>query len=402
MKMNRLNFSIVVLLLFAFTEFGYSQNSEIYSLPKDVKSRWASFENIDAIKGEGGKVGKGAKGYPYHVIQPGESVTLLDVKGTGVINRIWMTFDDLYHLESERRSMKIEMFWDGSDKPAVSAPVEDFFNVVFGRMVAFENELFSSPEGRSFMSYVQMPYRKSARIVVTNESKEKSHRIFYDVNFTKVKKLDKDAMYFHAYWRRDKATKLGEDFMIAPKVESAGRFLGCNIGIINFHKYTGWWGEGEVKVYMDGDDKNPTLIGSGTEDYIGSGWEQGVFHTKYMGSSVVDNKNGEYAFYRFHIIDPIYFYKDIKVTIQQMGGTQKGNIKKFIKEGKPALPVCYIDGDKVQLNFFDGDASFDDENYKDGTWTNYYRQDDVCATSYFYLTTPNGVLDKVVDFEKRK
>lgn len=400
--MNKLRLSILAVFLILFSGLGYAQDAKVYNMPKDVQTRWSSFENIKAEKGEGGKVGKGAKGYPFHVLQPGESVTLLDVTGSGIINRMWMTFDDLYHLESEHRSMKIEMYWDGSDKPAVSAPVEDFFNVVFGRMVAFDNAMFSSPEGRSFMSYVQMPYRKSAKIVVTNESKEKSHRIFYDINFTKVKKLDKEAMYFHAYWHRDRATTLGKDFEIAPKIEATGRFLGCNIGVINIHKYTGWWGEGEVKVYMDGDDKNPTLIGSGTEDYIGSGWAQGVYHTKYMGSSVVDDEKGEYAFYRFHIIDPIYFQDEIKVTIQQMGGTQKGEIKKFIAAGKPSLPVCHIDDNKLQLNFLDGDASFDDDSYKDGTWTNYYRQDDVCATSYFYLTTPNGVLDEVVPFENRK
>ncbi len=400
--MNKLRLSIIVIFATLFSGIGYAQTTEVYNMPKDVQTRWSSFENLSAEKGEGGKVGKGAKGYPFHVLQPGESVTLLDVSGSGIINRMWMTFDDLYNIESEHRSMKIEMFWDGSDKPAVSAPVEDFFNVVFGRMVAFDNDLFSSPEGRSFMSYVQMPYRKSAKIVITNESKEKSHRIFYDINFTEVKKLDKEAMYFHAYWHRDKETTLGEDFEISPKIEARGRFLGCNIGIINIHKYTGWWGEGEVKVYMDGDDKNPSLIGSGTEDYIGSGWAQGVYHTKHMGSSIVDDAKGEYAFYRFHIIDPIYFQDEIKVTIQQMGGTQKGEIKKFISEGKPALPVCHIDDNKLQLNFMDGDASFDDDNYKDGTWTNYYRQDDVCATSYFYLTTPNGVLDEVVPFEERK
>lgn len=400
--MNKFRLNILVIFAILFYVISYAQTTEMYSMPENVQTRWSSFENITAAKGAGGKVGKGSKGYPYHVLQPGESVTLLDVNGSGIINRIWMTFDDLYHLENEHRSMKIEMFWDGSDKPAVSAPVEDFFNVVFGRMVAFDNELFSSPEGRSHMSYVQMPYRKSAKIVITNESKEKSHRIFYDINLTEVKILDKNVMYFHAYWHRDKATTLGKDFDIAPKVEATGRFLGCNIGVINIHKYTGWWGEGEVKVYMDGDDKNPSLIGSGTEDYIGSGWAQGVYHTKYMGSSIVDDEKGEYAFYRFHIIDPIYFQKEIKVTIQQMGGTQKGEIKKFIRDGKPVLPVCHIDKNKLQLNFFDGYASFDDEKYDDNTWTNYYRQDDVCATSYFYLTTPNGVLDKVVPFEERK
>jgi hypothetical protein len=398
MKNNK--FLIVAFLFLATGSF--AQNTDIYRFHEGKSTRWASFENPNAEKGKGGIVGKGAKGYSYHVVQPGESVTLLDIEGTGIINRIWLTADDLFHNPEEHRSMKIEMFWDGSEKPAVSAPLEDFFNQVFGQMVAFDNHLFSSPEGRSLMSYVQMPFRKGAKVVITNESKNYSHRIFYDVNLTMVDEHDEDVMYFHAYWRREKATEPGVDFQISPKLKGRGRFLGANVGIINFHKYTGWWGEGEVKIYLDGDDKLPTLIGSGTEDYIGSGWGQGVFHTKYMGSSIVDDKAGRYAFYRFHIIDPVYFYEDIQVTIQQMGGTQKKEVIKMDSEGKPVVPVCFIDGDKKQFNFFDGDAKFKDDDFGGDTWTNYYRQDDVCATSYFYLSTPKGVLPPVVSFSERK
>lgn len=393
----------LLFIAFLFTATGVlAQNTEIFRFPEGKTTRWTSFENPTAEKGKGGIVGKGAKGYPYHVLKAGESVTLLDIKGSGIINRIWMTADDLFHIPEEHRSMKIEMFWDGSKKPAVSAPLEDFFNQVFGQMVAFDNHLFSSPEGRSLMSYAQMPFRKGAKVVITNESEKFSHRIFYDINLTMVEELADDAMYFHAYWRRNKATEPGVDFQISPKLKGKGRFLGTNIGMINFHKYSGWWGEGEVKIYLDGDDKLPTLVGSGTEDYIGSGWAQGVFHTKYMGSSIVDDKAGRYAFYRFHIIDPVYFKKDIKVTIQQMGGTQKENVLKFQNEGKPAIPVCFIDGNKKQWNFFDGDAKFEDDKFEGGTWTNYYRQDDVCATSYFYLTTPHGVMPAVVPFGERK
>ncbi len=398
--MNRISLFLFFIVL--STNLVTSQNSNLFEKPRDIKTRWASFENLNAEKGEGGKVANGAKGYPYHVLQPGESVTILDIKGCGIIHRIWMTLDDLYHIPEEHRSLKIEMYWDDSDKPAVSAPLEDFFNVVFGNIVVFDNALFSSPEGRSFMSYVQMPFRTAAKIVITNESDERSHRLFYDINFSEMEKLDNDVMYFHAYWRRDKKTELGEDFEIVPEIKADGRFLGCNIGIINFHKYTGWWGEGEVKIYLDGDVSNPSLIGTGTEDYVGTGWGQGVFHTKYMGSSVIDDEKGEYAFYRFHIIDPVYFQENIKVTIQQMGGTNKGSVKKFIDDGKPVIPVCHIIDDKTQLNFACGDASFDDDKYDDDTWTNYYRQDDVCATSYFYLTTPQGVASRVVPFEKRK
>jgi hypothetical protein len=400
MKLKKLKLSIFILPVLSLTI--HAQVKEVFEMPENIQTRWSSFENPTAEKGVGGQVAKGSKGYPYHLMQPGESVELLNVEGSGIIHRIWMTVDDLFNKPEEFRSMKIEMYWDGSEKAAVSAPLEDFFNQVFGIMTAFDNALFSSPEGRSFMSYVQMPFRSSARIVVTNESKVQPHRLFYDVNLTMVETLPENTMYFHAYWQRDKATTPGVDFEIVPHMKARGRFLGCNIGIVNSHRYSGWWGEGEVKVYLDGDDMFPTLVGTGTEDYIGSGWSQGVFHTNFMGSSIIDDENGKYAFYRFHMKDPVYFYDDVKITIQQMGGTQKGTLRKMMEEGKPAIPVCYIIETKEQLNFFDGEASFSDDTYGDGVWTNYYRQDDVCATSYFYLTTPNGILNEVEPFEHRR
>ena len=397
-----MKYLIPIAVLIMAIEPSYSQNQPGYLMPDHVKTRWASFENPKAEKGEGGKIGKGAKGYPYHVFQPGESVEILNIEGAGTVDRIWMTVDDLFHIPEEHRSMKIEMFWDHSEQPAVSAPLEDFFNQVFGKMSAFENALFSSPEGRSMMSFVKMPFRSSARIELTNESIEKTHRVFYDINVTLVEALPEEALYFHAYWRRDKATEPGEDFAVTPHIRAKGRFLGCNIGIHDFHNYRGWWGEGEVKVYLDGDQEFPTLAGTGTEDYVGTGWGQEVFHTRYSGSSLIENDQGMYAFYRFHIPDPIYFHEDIKVTIQQMGGTSKGEVRTMKAEGKPLIPVCHIDSLKVQYNFFDGDASFEDKDYADGTWTNYYRQDDVCATSYFYLDTPNGVAARVPSFDVRK
>lgn len=397
-----MKYCITILISFIISTTTFAQDNSPYLLPDHTKTRWASFENPGAEKGEGGKVAKGSKGYPYHVLRPGESIDILNLSGSGVVNRIWMTVDDLFNIPEEHRSIRIEMFWDHSDQPAVSAPLEDFFNQVFGIMNIFENELFASPEGRSFISYLKMPFRTSARIVLTNESSARSHRVFYDVNVSFVKEHPGNMLYLHAYWRRDKSTEPGIDFQIVPRLESRGRFLGCNIGITNFHKYVGWWGEGEVKIYLDGDKELPTLVGTGTEDYVGTGWGQGVFHSRFAGSNLVDDEKGLYAFYRFHIPDPIYFYEDIRVTIQQMGGNLKGEVQKMMDEGKPVIPVCFIDGTKKQYNFLDGDASYSDENFGERTWTNYYRQDDVCATSYLYLDTPHGVLDRVSSFELRK
>jgi len=382
---------IIFSLLLTFNSWG-GNSMQLFKFDDNVISRWASFENPDAEKGKGGKTNKGAKGYPYHVMQPGESVTLLDVKGAGVINRIWMTLDELFHKPEEMRAVKIEMYWDGCDKPAVSAPIGDFFCAPLGKLVPFENELFASPEGRSFVCYIPMPYKKAAKIIVRNESTNQHHRIFYDINFSKLKKQDDNTLYFHTSWRRENPTTLGKDFEILPKITGKGKFIGSCIGVITDKRNHGWWGEGEVKIYLDDDNKHPTLCGSGTEDYISTGWGQGKFINRFQGSLISDDKEGLYIFYRFHIPDPVQFRKNCKVTIQQMGGVNKKEVKKMIEEGVKIQPVLAIDGNGKQYNFLDGEGKLEDERFTDHTWVNYYREDDFCATAYYYLNSPTNNL----------
>ena len=378
---------ISIILILTFNSQG-ADLMQLFKFDDNAITRWASFENINAAKGKGGKTNKGAKGYPYHVMQPGESVTLLNVKGAGVINRIWMTLDELFHKPEEMRAVKINIYWDGFDKPAVSAPIGDFFCAPLGKLVAFENELFASPEGRSFVCYIPMPYKAGAKVVITNESTNQSHRIFYDINFTELKKPDDNILYFHASWRRENPTTLGKDFEILPKISGKGKFIGSCVGVVTDKRNRGWWGEGEAKIYLDDDDKYPTLCGTGTEDYIATGWGQGVFINRFHGSLVSDDKEGLYSFYRFHIPDQVQFRKNCKVTIQQMGGVAKKEVKKMIADKVEIQPVLAIDGDGKQYNFLDDEAKFEDEMFKDDTWVNYYRKDDFCATAYYYLDSP--------------
>ena len=329
--------------------------------------------------------------------------TMLDVEGAGIIHRIWLTVDELYHQSEEWRALKIEMFWDGSETPAVSAPLEDFFCQPLGRNIAMENALFASPEGRSAECFIPMPFRKGAKIVVTNESKDRSHRLYFDVNFSSMDKMDDDALYFHAHWRREAPTKLGRDFAIMPKVSGKGRFLGCNVGVVRDQRYLGWWGEGEVKIFLDGDEEYPSLCGTGTEDYIGTGWGQGIFVNRYTGSHLVDEPKGLNGFYRFHIPDPVQFQQDCKVTIHQLGCASKGNVKKMMKADLPVKPVAAIQPSGAQHNFLGSDAqsSFGDKEFDDGTLMVFYREDDFCATSYFYLDRPENGLPRVSDFATR-
>lgn len=367
--------------------------AELYRFDNRAETRWASFENPKAERGQGGKTNRGAKGYPYHVMQPGETVVLLDVQGAGVVNRIWMTLDEYFNKPAEMRAVRIDMYWDGCNKPAVSAPLADFFCAPLGRLVAFENELFASPEGRSFVTYIPMPFRKGARIEVTNESKTQHHRIFYDVNFTRLKVPDEEALYFHACWHRESPTALGRDFEILPRVEGRGRFLGSNIGVTADKRYRGWWGEGEAKIYLDGDSDFPTLCGTGTEDYIATGWGQGEFINRFHGCLVSDGEKGLYSFYRFHVPDPVQFRTDCRVTIQQMGGVAKRDVQAMLDEGLDVQPVLAIIDSGKQCNFLGKTGyHFKDKEFPDDTWVNYYRRDDVCATAYFYLDSPTNNL----------
>jgi hypothetical protein len=359
---------------------------ELYRRADGVKTRWASFENPGAEKGRGGTTNKGAKGRPAESVAAGETKTLLDVKGSGLVTRIWLTIND----RSPRmlRSLRIDMHWDGAEAPAVSAPVGDFFGCGLGRRTPFESALFSDPEGRSFNCFVPMPFRESARITITNESDDVLGSLFYDMDLLMDVPHGEDALYFHAHWRRERPNRLCEDFAVLPRVTGAGRFLGSNIGVITDPAYEGsWWGEGEVKAWIDGDGEFPTLCGTGTEDYIGSAWGQGAFANRTQGCLVADGQNGHWAFYRYHVDDPIYFSSDCRVAIQTMGGCQREKIVTLQKNGVPLWPVTA----GIPLMDRPGPVDMSDESIPGG-WVNFYRQDDWSATAYFYLDRPENGL----------
>ena len=317
METTILTLTVVGILVFSCTAFANQQ--DLFRKPSDTVTRWTSFENPLGRKGEGGQENQGAKGHAFDSVNAREAKTLLDVEGAGIITRMWITIND--RSPERLRSLRLEMFWDDAKTPAVSVPFGDFFGVGLGQCVPFECEIFSNPEGKSFNCCIPMPFRTAARIVVTNDSDKKLTHLFYDINYLLTKEHSDDVLYFHAHWRRENPTQLERDFEILPRVKGKGRFLGTNIGVVSDPRYgTLWWGEGEVKVYLDSDKEFPSLVGTGTEDYIGTGWGQGTFDHAFQGSLVADKENGHWAFYRYHIPDPIYFDEDCRFTIQQMGG----------------------------------------------------------------------------------
>ena len=204
---------------------------ELYKAPAPgTHTRWISPENPTGAKGAGGLANKGAKGAAFIVVAPGETAVLADIKGAGIIQRMWLS-GTIPRNEEQRRLIRLQMYWDGAKKPAVDCPIGDFFGVGLGLAVPFENALFSNPEGRSFNFTIPMPYRKGAKMLLVNEGKSYA-LVWYDVNYTEEKKLEDDAMYFHAAWRRELKTRTGKDFEIMPRVTGKGRYLGMNIGVI--------------------------------------------------------------------------------------------------------------------------------------------------------------------------
>jgi hypothetical protein len=374
-----------------------SPAQQVYEMPKAVESRLSSFENPNGIKGQGGKTNKTAKGNAFEFIKPGEAKKLLDIKGQGIIQRMWMTIDQT---PLKLRSLRLQIFWDGDTKPAVDVPMGDFFGYNLGKPVAFQSIYFSSGEGRSFNCYIPMPFKNAAKILLINEGKEPV-KFYYDVDFI-MQKLSLDALYFHAFWTRQMKAELGDDFLLLPRITGAGRFLGMTVGVNTDSAYgRSWWGEGEVKMYMDGDKEFPTIVGTGAEDYIGSAWGLGTFTNLYQGCTVANDSTGQFNFYRWHVPDAIYFNTDIKITLQQIGGWGKDELKQLYKKGVNLKPIT-IDGPGgfVKLLDLPNAPLITDEKFPGG-WINFYRVDDYSAVSYFYLNKTSSNLRPLPEVNER-
>jgi len=388
-------------LLFVFLFSCALQNvlsQALYEIPENTKTRWSSFENPAAEKGMGGRENKTAKGHAFDMIDPKGSKIMLDYKGAGIVRRIWLTVNERSPVML--RSLRLEMYWDNAKTPAVSAPLGDFFGIGLGRRMPFESEFFSDPEGRSFNCNIPMPFNTAAKIIIINDATVPV-MLFYDVDFTTVEKHDKPVFYFHAYWNRENKTKLERDFVVLPSVAGKGRFLGMNVGVIADSIYeTSWWGEGEVKLFLDGDSQFPTLTGTGTEDYIGTAWGQGQYANRYQGCPLADAKNRQWSFYRYHVPDPIYFQTQCKVTLQQIGGESTDFVRRLKKKGAVLKPVSVAADKFHKILEMNPVPDLMSDGFPQG-WTNYYREDDVSATAYFYLDKPANALPAIAGLEAR-
>lgn len=303
-----------------------------------LDSRACTFENPTGARGAGGAEANGRKGRPFKELEPGELVTLADVDGPGVVRHIWMTFPPAP--PEVMRAMVIEVFYDGADEPSVSVPAVDFFGVAMGRPQPMSSALTAIQEGRGFNSYIPMPFGEHVTITFRNGSDRRVH-LYYQVDFT-LEELTPETGRLHATFRRENPTVLKRDFVIEDGLRGPGRFLGCVVGIRTIDGGF-WYGEGELKVYRDGDTDLPTICGTGLEDYVGTAWGMEAHQALYAGVPLDARVEGArvpdfVSFYRWHVLDPIMFSTSLKVTIQQIGYDaffpgDEARLERYVAEG---------------------------------------------------------------------
>lgn len=303
-----------------------------------AKTRSISPENFDGAKGQGGMATEGTGAHaardlgPTWKISPsihiiaGEERLLADIDGPGAIQQIWMTPTGAW------RNSILRIYWDDQTQPSVECPVGDFFACGWGKYAQVSSLAVCVNPGSAFNCYWEMPFRRKCRITFTNIGTE-TMTLYYQINYT-LTEVPEDAAYFHAQFRRVNPLPYKQDYTILDGVSGQGQYVGTYMawGVNN----NGWWGEGEIKFFLDGDTTYPTICGTGTEDYFcgsynfDTGGRYQEFTTPYAGMPQVLRPDGLYqsqtrfGLYRWHIMDPIRFESDLRVTIQALGWRSGG------------------------------------------------------------------------------
>jgi hypothetical protein len=368
---------------------------DLTRVPKGIESRAITFENPTGARGAGGTVANGRKGAPFRLIDAGERIVLADIEGPGTIRHIWITFP-LAPPEVMRAKL-IEVFYDGATEPSISVPAVDFFGVPWGRPVPLNSALAIIGEGRGYNSFFPMPFKRAVRIEYVNASTKRSP-LYYQVDYTLEPDLADDVTYLHATYRRENPTVKKQDFVICDGLRGPGRFLGCVVGVRVIDGMI-WYGEGEVKMFIDGDTTHPTICGTGLEDYVGTAWGMGPHQSIYMGApldvrspSTPAGANPDFVgFYRWHVPDPVFFTDSLRVTIQQIGANL------YLLGMEEQMEQAEVAGTGwMKFANAPGIAGFGIVE----------RVDDYCATAFVMCEQPQAVprvqlADVVADIERR-
>ncbi len=320
---------------------GLNMNLGNLSRLSSAQTRSISAENFTGAKGQGGmategtgaaaarELGQGWKLSPSIHLAPQQTVTLAEIDGPGAIQHIWLTVAPAWW-----RKLVIRFYWDGEATPSIEVPLGDFFCNGWGvRCNVSSLPVAVNPAG-GFNCYWEMPFRRSARITLENLSPEQVLGFYYQITYALTDVPD-DAAYFHAQWRRSNPLPYLQVHTLADGIKGQGQYVGTYLawGVNN----NGWWGEGEIKFFLDGDGEFPTICGTGTEDYFGGAWDfeqpigqYCVFCSPFSGLPQVIRPDGLYqsqqrfGMYRWHVMDPIRFQKDLRVTIQALGWRSEG------------------------------------------------------------------------------
>lgn len=347
-----LRHSIVGAFLFCFvgcaSRFKQTEFDGLYlnlgTLPRvsNAKTRSISPENFTGEKGQGGMadpadkdkpntataadaardLGQGWKVNPYIKIESGTRFMLGQIQGPGAIQHIWMTTN------GDWRMLVLRIYWDNETDPSVEVPIGDFFGCGWGNFTQIDSLPIAVNSGKGFNSYWLMPFQTHCKIELENLG-DKTTTVFYQIDYTRTK-VPSDAGYFHAQFRRVNPLAYKDVYTIVDGIQGKGHYVGTTMAWRTNND--GWWGEGEIKFYLDGDQEFPTICGTGTEDYFlgaycfipsgANGYRE--YSTAFSGFSAW-SPNGTYSatprfgLYRWHVMDPIRFETDLKVTIQALG-----------------------------------------------------------------------------------
>ena len=342
----------------------------------NAETRSISAENFTGEKGKAGmategtgavaarELGQGWKVSPSIHVKGLETVVLADIEGPGAIQQIWCTLHPKYW-----RSVVLRMYWDHEETPSVEVPIGDFFCMGWCQRANLKSLPVAVNPAGGFNCYWEMPFHKHAKITVENLIPDDINGFYYQINYT-LTDVPENMATFHAQFRRSNPLPYKQDHILLDGVKGQGQYVGTYLawGVNN----NGWWGEGEIKFFMDGDKAFPTICGTGTEDYFGGAWdfEQPIgqyceFSSPFSGLPQVIRPDGLYnastrfGMYRWHIMDPIRFKADLKVTIQALGW-------RMALEGKSRyLPM----------------------------------QDDIASTSFWYQMEPHATYPTLPTFE---
>lgn len=340
-----------------------------------AKTRSISAENPTGGKGMGAmaepdpngparELGKGWKCRPCVFIQPKEVYTIAEIEGPGAIQSMWFA-------GYIGREFILRVYWDDQVQPSIECPLSDFFGMHWitnsmkpkqGPLVHLNSIPVSVNPNRGVNCFWEMPFRKKCKMTIENTHPKEAKMCFYQINYT-LTEIDEDAAYFHAQFRRVNPLPYKQPYTILDGVTGTGHYVGTSMGwgINNWR----WWGEGEIKFYIDGDEEFPTICGTGVEDYFGGAWgwkvdgEYVTYTTPYLGMHEViyprgaDQSQLRHGMYRWHVMDPIRFEQDLRVTIQALGWRSEGR---------------YYPG-----------------------------QHDICSVAYWYQTLPTPEFPKLLD-----